>query len=42
MVGCAHRFYAFITGNDGQRLIMRTGVMPARMQINVYEVTTGK
>lgn len=40
MVGCAHRFYAFITGNDGQRLIMRTGVMPARMHINVYEVTT--
>lgn len=31
-------FYSFITGREGQRLIMRTGIMPARMQINVYEV----
>lgn len=39
-VGAAHKFYTFITSNDGQRLIMRTGIMPARMQINIYEVTT--
>ena len=39
-IGAAGRFYTFVTSVDGQRLIMRTGIMPARMQINVYEVTT--
>lgn len=38
-IGAAGRFYTFVTSVDGQRLIMRTGIMPARMQINVYEVT---
>lgn len=39
-VGASNKFYTFVTSNDGQRLIMRTGIMPARMQINIYEVTT--
>lgn len=39
-IGASNRFYTFVTSNDGQRLIMRTGIMPARMQINIYEVTT--
>lgn len=38
-IGAAGKFYTFVTSVDGQRLIMRTGIMPARMQINVYEVT---
>lgn len=31
-------FYSFVTGVDGQRLMMHTGVMPARVQVQVYEV----
>ncbi len=31
-------FYSFVTGNTGQKLIMKTGIMPARMQINVVEL----
>lgn len=31
-------FYSFVTGNKGQKLIMKTGVLPARMQINVVEL----
>lgn len=38
-VGAAGRFYTFVTSGDGQKLIMKTGIMPARMQVNVYEVT---
>lgn len=38
-VGAAGRFYTFVTSSEGQRLIMRTGIMPARMQVNVYEVS---
>ena len=38
-MGASGKFYTFVTSVDGQRLIMRTGIMPARMQINVYEVT---
>lgn len=39
-VGAVGKFYTFVTSNDGQRLIMKTGVMPARMQVQVYEVVT--
>lgn len=36
--GTLGKFYSFVTGVDGQKIIMKTGVMPARLQINVYEV----
>lgn len=32
------KFYSFVTSADGQRLMMSTGVMPARVQIKVYEI----
>lgn len=35
-------FFAFVTSNQGQKLIMKTGVMPARMQINVIELVPPK
>ncbi len=31
-------FYSFVTSFTGQKLIMKTGVMPARMNINVVEI----
>lgn len=31
-------FYSFVTGYVGQKLIMSTGVMPARMNINIVEL----
>ncbi|MCC8113718.1 MAG: substrate-binding domain-containing protein [Bacteroidales bacterium] len=31
-------FYSFVTGFTGQKLIMKTGVMPARMNINIVEL----
>lgn len=38
-VGAAGKFYTFITSTEGQKLIMKTGILPARMQVNVYEVS---
>lgn len=38
-IGAVGRFYTFITSADGQKLIMKTGILPARMQVNVYEVS---
>lgn len=37
--GLAGGFYSFVTGVNGQRLLMKTGILPARVPINVYEVT---
>lgn len=37
-IGALGKFYTFVTSNDGQRLIMKTGVMPARMNVEIYEV----
>jgi phosphate transport system substrate-binding protein len=34
----AGSFYTYVTGVDGQKLIMKTGILPARMQINVVEL----
>ncbi len=34
----AGSLYAFVCGVDGQRLIMRTGILPARVSINVVEI----
>lgn len=31
-------FYSFVTGREGQRLIMKTGIMPARVNVQIYEV----
>lgn len=31
-------FYSFVTSYSGQKIIMKTGVLPARMQINVVEL----
>lgn len=31
-------FFSFVTSHDGQKLIMKTGVLPARMQVNVVEL----
>ncbi len=31
-------FYTFVTGYTGQKIIMKTGILPARMQINVVEL----
>lgn len=36
--GTLGKFYSFVTGVDGQKIIMKTGVMPARLQVNIYEV----
>lgn len=36
--GTLGKFYSFVTGVDGQRIIMKTGIMPARLQIKIYEV----
>lgn len=36
--GTLGKFYSFITSPDGQKIIMKTGIMPARMQVNVYEI----
>lgn len=38
-IGAVGRFYTFVTSSEGQRLIMKTGILPARMQVNVYEVS---
>lgn len=38
-VGAVGRFYTFVTSTEGQKLIMKTGILPARMQVNVYEVS---
>lgn len=32
-------FYSFVTGYTGQKIIMKTGILPARMQINVVELS---
>jgi phosphate transport system substrate-binding protein len=37
--GAVGRFYTFVTSTEGQRLIMKTGILPARVQVNVYEVS---
>lgn len=31
-------FFSFVTSHDGQKVMMKTGVLPARMQINVVEL----
>ena len=36
--GTLGKFYSFVTGVDGQKIIMKAGVMPARLKINVYEI----
>ncbi len=36
--GPASGFYSFVTGYVGQKLLMKTGIMPARMQIQVVEL----
>lgn len=36
--GPARGFYSFVTGYIGQKLIMKTGVMPARMSVQVVEL----
>lgn len=38
-IGAVGRFYTFVTSSEGQKLIMKTGILPARMQVNVYEVS---
>lgn len=38
-IGAVGRFYTFVTSTEGQKLIMKTGILPARMQVNVYEVS---
>lgn len=38
-VGAVGRFYTFVTSVDGQKLIMKTGILPARISVNVYEVS---
>lgn len=37
--GTLGKFYSFVTGVDGQKIIMKTGVMPARLRVNVYEIS---
>lgn len=36
--GVTGRFYTFVGGVDGQRLIMRTGILPARVPIDIVEI----
>lgn len=36
--GTLGKFYSFVTGVDGQKIIMKAGVMPARLKPNIYEV----
>ena len=35
----ASGFYSFVTGDIGQKIILKTGIMPARMKIQVVEVS---
>lgn len=34
----ANGFYSFVTGNIGQKIIMKTGIMPARTKIQVVQL----
>lgn len=34
-------FYAFVTGDTGQKIIMQTGILPARVKIQVVELGGG-
>lgn len=36
--GLPYGFYSFVNGVDGQRLIMRTGILPARVNSHVIEL----
>lgn len=36
--GTLGKFYSFVTGVDGQKIIMKSGIMPARLKVNVYEI----
>ncbi len=36
----ANGFYSFVTGNIGQKIIMKTGIMPARTKIQVVQLGT--
>lgn len=36
----ANGFYSFVTGDIGQKIIMKTGIMPARTRIQVVQVGT--
>lgn len=38
-VNAVGRFYTFVTSVEGQKLIMKTGILPARMQVQVYELS---
>ena len=31
-------FYSFVTGDIGQKIIMKTGILPARLRIQVVQV----
>lgn len=35
--GALGKFYTFVTGNEGQMIMTRTGVMPARLSMRIYE-----
>lgn len=37
----ASGFYSFVTGEIGQKIIMKTGILPARMSIQVVQVGDG-
>lgn len=37
----ASGFYSFVTGDIGQKIIMKTGIMPARTRIQVVQLGTG-
>lgn len=36
--GTLGKFYSFVTGVDGQKIVLQTGVMPARLSANIYEI----
>lgn len=36
--GTLGKFYSFLTGVDGQKIITMSGIMPARLKLNVYEI----
>ena len=39
-VGNLGKFYSYVTGVNGQKIILKAGVMPARLHMQIYELTS--
>lgn len=36
--GALGKFYSYVTGVDGQKIMLKSGVMPARLNLQIYEI----